>query len=293
MSSSINFKNILVVGVGLIGGSIIRALKESSFSGEVYGIDSDKGAVTSAHDLGFIQNKDMNIPKDLDDLLVIFSVPVLSIKEALSQINVMINTENVIYTDTLSVKSSILNTLKVLDKTVLKRFVLSHPIAGSEQSGFKASSATLFKEKLSIVCPHEDNSELDVSKIEDFWKALGSYTKKLSANDHDELFGKTSHMPHVIAYALMDSLYQDLGEKTFLYSGGSLEDYTRISSSDPIMWRDIMVSNDKSILSSIESFKRSLDYLSKLIETNNTSGLIDFFSTVKKARDKSISRKED
>ncbi len=190
-------------------------------------------------------------------------------------------------------KSSILNTLKTLDKTVLKRFVLSHPIAGSEQSGFKASSATLFKEKLSIVCPHEDNSELDVSKIEDFWKALGSYTKKLSANDHDELFGKTSHMPHVIAYALMDSLYQDLGEKTFLYSGGSLEDYTRISSSDPIMWRDIMVSNDKSILSSIESFKRSLDYLSKLIETNNTSGLIDFFSTVKKARDKSISQKED
>ena len=293
MSSSINFKNILVVGVGLIGGSIIRALKESSFSGEVYGIDSDKGAVTSAHDLGFIQNKDTNIPKDLDDLLVIFSVPVLSIKEALSQINIMINTENVIYTDTLSVKTSILNTLKVLDKNVLKRFVLSHPIAGSEQSGFKASSATLFKEKLSIICPHEDNSERDVSKIEDFWKALGSYTKKLSANDHDELFGKTSHMPHVIAYALMDSFYQDLGEKTFLYSGGSLEDYTRISSSDPIMWRDIMVSNDKSILSSIESFKRSLDYLSKLIETNNTSGLIDFFSTVKKARDKSISRKED
>ncbi len=293
MSSSINFKNILVVGVGLIGGSIIRALKESSFSGGVYGIDSDKRAVTSAYDLGFIQNKDINIPKDLDDLLVIFSVPVLSIQEAMSQINIMINTKNVIYTDTLSVKSSILNTLKALDKTFLKRFVLSHPIAGSEQSGFSASSAALFKEKLSIICPHEDNSEQDVSKIEDFWKALGSYTKKLSANDHDELFGKTSHMPHVIAYALMDSLYQDLGEKTFLYSGGSLEDYTRIASSDPIMWKDIMVSNDKSILSSIESFKRSLDELSELIGTNNTTGLIEFFSTVKNARDKSISGKED
>ncbi len=86
MSSSINFKNILVVGVGLIGGSIIRALKESSFSGGVYGIDSDEKAVTSAHDLGFIKNKDTNIPKDLDDLLVIFSVPVLSIQEAMSQI---------------------------------------------------------------------------------------------------------------------------------------------------------------------------------------------------------------
>ena len=293
MSLSVNFKNILVVGVGLIGGSIIRALKEISFSGEVYGIDDDERTVTSAYDLGFIQNKDSNIPNDLDDLLVIFSVPVLSIQEAISQINILINTKNVIYTDTLSVKSSILNTLKALDKTILERFVLSHPIAGSEQSGFKASSATLFKQKLSIICPHEDNSELDVSKVEEFWKALGSYTKKLSANDHDELFGKTSHMPHVIAYALMDSLYQDLGEKTFLYSGGSLEDYTRIASSDPIMWRDIMISNDKSILSSIKSFKRSLDELSELIETNNTTGLIKFFSTVKKARDKSISGKED
>ena len=291
MKSSIDFKNILVVGVGLIGGSIIRALKDNSFSGEVYGIDNNKKTITSAYDLGFIQNKDTNIPNDLEDLLVIFSVPVLSIQEAISQLNI-INTENVIYTDTLSVKSSILNTLKASDVNIIKRFVLSHPIAGSEQSGFQASTGSLFKNKLSIICPHRDNAEKDISKVEDFWKALGSYTKKLSANDHDELFGKTSHMPHVIAYALMDSLYQDLGKKTFLYSGGSLEDYTRIASSDPIMWRDIMVSNDKSILSSIESFKNSLDVLSKLIETNNTDGLVDFFSSVKNARDKSISGKE-
>ena len=293
MDSSIKFGNILVVVIVLIGGSIIRALKENSFAGGVYGIDVDKDALSSAYELGLIENIDENIPGDLDDLLVIFSVPVLSFQEAMSQINMMINTENVIYTDTLSVKSSILNTLKTLDRTVLERFVLSHPIAGSEQSGFKASSATLFKQKLSIICPHEDNSELDISKVEEFWKALGSYTKKLSANDHDELFGKTSHMPHVIAYALMDSLYQDLGEKTFLYSGGSLEDYTRIASSDPIMWKDIMVSNDKSILNSIESFKKSLDELSGLIDSKNATGLIKFFSSVKIARDKSILGKED
>ena len=100
-------------------------------------------------------------------------------------------------------------------------------------------------------------------------------------------------MPHVIAYALMDSLYQDLGEKTFLYSGGSLEDYTRIASSDPVMWKDIMVSNDKSILSSIESFKSSLDKLSELIETNDATGLIEFFHAVKDSRDESISGKKD
>jgi len=293
MVSSVNFKNVLVVGVGLIGGSIIRALKEYAFSGRIFGIDSDTKAVISAYDLGLIQNKDTTIPKDLEDLLVIFSVPVLSVEEAISQISEMINTKNVVYTDTLSVKSSILSTLKKLDKNILHKFVLSHPIAGSEQSGFNASSPTLFQERLSIICPHENNSEQDVSRVEAFWNALGSYTKKLSANDHDDLFGKTSHMPHVVSYALMDSIYQDLGENTFLYSGGSLEDYTRIASSDPIMWRDIMISNDKSILSSIESFKESLDDLSKLIETKNTNGLVDFFSNVKKARDKSISGKED
>ncbi len=288
MNSSIDFKNILVIGVGLIGGSIIRTLKESFFSGGVYGLDNDKSAVTSAYDLGMIQNKDTNIPNDLDDLLVIFSVPVLAVEEAISQVSPMINAKNILYTDTLSVKSSILSTLKELDKKIFNKFVLSHPIAGSEQSGFNASSSSLFQDRLSIICPHENNSEKDVSRVEDFWKALGSYTKKLSANDHDDLFAKTSHMPHVIAYALMDSLRQDLGENTFLYSGGSLEDYTRIASSDPIMWKDIMVSNDKSILSSIELFKKSLDDLSKLIETNNTNGLVDFFSAVKKARDKSI-----
>ena len=293
MSFSINFKNILVVGVGLIGGSIIRALKESSFSGKVYGIDNDVGTLTTAYNLGYIQNQDTNIPKDLDNILVIFSVPVLSIQEVMSHIKTLINAKNVIYTDTLSVKSSVLKTLETRDNSFLNRFVLSHPIAGSEQSGFKASSATLFKGKLSIICPHENNSKRDVSKVEDFWKAIGSYTKKLSVHDHDELFGKTSHMPHVIAYAIMDSLYQDLGDKAFLYSGGSLEDYTRIASSDPIMWKDIMVSNDKPILNSIESFKRSLDKLSKLIETNNTTGLIEFFSTVKTARDKSILGKKD
>ena len=293
MSASIGFKNVLVVGVGLIGGSIIRALKEISFSGGVYGVDTNKEAVTSAYDLGFIQNKEVDIPKDLDDLLVIFSVPVLSVKDAISRISEMIDTKNILYTDTLSVKSAILSSLRELDKNILNKFVLSHPIAGSEKSGFSASSPSLFRDRLSIVCPHENNSELDVSRVENFWKALGAYTKQLSANDHDDLFGKTSHMPHVIAYALMDSLYQDLGKNAFLYSGGSLEDYTRIASSDPIMWRDIMVSNNKSILSSIESFKNSLDDLSRLIEKNNGDGLVDFFSSVKEARDSSISGKGD
>ena len=170
---------------------------------------------------------------------------------------------------------------------------MSHPIAGSEQSGFFASSPNLFEDKLSIICPNDNNAEKDILRIEEFWKYLGSYTKKISASEHDDLFAKTSHMPHVISYSLMNSLYKDLGDNTFFYSGGSLEDYTRIASSDPIMWKDIMVSNHEPILSSLNAFKKSLDDLSNLIEKNDSDGLVDFFSEVKKARDKSILKKED
>ena len=288
-----DFKNILIVGIGLIGGSILHALKERSFSGRIYGIDTNKSAVSSAYELGLILNKDTNLPKELDDLCVIISVPVLSVEDALSQIDQIINKEDVIYTDTLSVKSSILEILKTLDSRVLKQFVLSHPIAGSEQSGFFASSPNLFEDKLSIICPHDNNAEKDILRIEEFWKYLGSYTKKISASEHDDLFAKTSHMPHVISYSLMNSLYKDLGDNTFFYSGGSLEDYTRIASSDPIMWKDIMVSNHEPILSSLNAFKKSLDDLSNLIEKNDSDGLVDFFSEVKNARDKSILKKED
>lgn len=288
-----DFKNILIIGIGLIGGSILRALKERSFHGGVYGIDTDEEAISSAYDLGLIINKDANVPRRLEDLCVIISVPALSVKDALSKIDQIVNKGDVIYTDTLSVKSSILETLKTLDPEILKQFVLSHPIAGSEKSGFIASSSNLFQDRLSIICPHNDNSGKDILRIEEFWKYLGSYTKQISASDHDDLFAKTSHMPHVISYSLMNALYQDLGESTFFYSGGSLEDYTRIASSDPIMWKDIMVSNREPILSSLKAFKISLDDLSNLIESNDSEGLIDFFSEVKKVRDKSILKKED
>ena len=123
MNTLIEFKNILVVGVGLIGGSIIRSLKDTNFSGKVYGIDNNKEAITLAHSHGFIKNKTENIPSDLDGLLVIFSVPVLSIEDAINKIERIIESEDVLYTDTLSVKSSILSALRNLDQNILNRFI--------------------------------------------------------------------------------------------------------------------------------------------------------------------------
>ena len=287
MNLDLAFENILVVGLGLIGGSVLQTLKAQSYPGNTYGIDSNPSAVSKAKEMGLILNKDQNIETDLQNVLVIFSVPTLSITKAIDDLN--LSTENVLYTDTCSVKSSVLKDINSRDSKFLNKFIPSHPIAGSEKSGLVASTPSLFDKRLTIVCPHENNQEDDVKKIEAFWNNLGSVTKRLPANNHDELFAKTSHLPHVISYALMDSIFKGLSDETFLYSGGSLESYTRIASSDPLMWKDIMIANEKSIVESIESFKESLDILLEMIKKKDSHELINFFTDIKKSRDELLS----
>ena len=281
------FENILVVGLGLIGGSVLQALKSQSYPGNTYGIDSNSSEISKAKEMDLILNKDQNIERDLQNVLVIFSVPTLSITKAIDDLN--LSTDDVLYTDTCSVKSSVLKDINSRDPKFLNKFILSHPIAGSEKSGLVASTPTLFDKRLTIVCPHERNEEDDIKKIEAFWNTLGSVTKRLPANNHDELFAKTSHLPHVISYALMDSIFKDLSDETFLYSGGSLESYTRIASSDPLMWKDIMIANEESIVESIENFKESLDILLEMIKKKDSQELINFFTDVKKSRDELLS----
>ena len=287
MNPDLAFENIVVVGLGLIGGSILQTLKSQSYTGNTYGIDSNASAISKAKELSLIVNKDQNIETDLENVLVIFSVPTLSITKAIDDLN--LSTEDILYTDTCSVKSSVLEDINSRESKFLNKFIPSHPIAGSEKSGLVASTSTLFDNRLTIVCPHEKNEEEDVKKIEAFWNNLGSVTKRLPANNHDELFAKTSHLPHVISYSLMDSIFKDLSEEAFLYSGGSLESYTRIASSDPLMWKDIMIANEKSIVESIENFKESLDILLEMIKKKDSHELINFFTDIKKSRDELLS----
>ena len=287
MNPDLAFKNIVVVGLGLIGGSILQTLKSQSYAGNTYGIDSNASAISKAKEMSLIVNKDQNIETDLENVLVIFSVPTLSITKAIDDLN--LSTEDILYTDTCSVKSSVLEDINRRESKFLNKFIPSHPIAGSEKSGLVASTSTLFDNRLTIVCPHEKNEEDDIKKIEAFWNNLGSVTKRLPAKNHDELFAKTSHLPHVISYALMDSIFKDLSDETFLYSGGSLESYTRIASSDPLMWKDIMIANEKSIVESIENFKESLDSLLEMIKKKDSHELINFFTDIKKSRDELLS----
>ena len=286
-----NFNSILVVGIGLIGGSILKNISEKKFKGHLYGLDLNEEVINEAFELGLIENNDKNIQRIEEDCLVVLSVPSLSFAKAINTVKKSISLQKVVFTDTLSAKSTVLAYLES-DPDLSRKFILSHPIAGSEKSGLANSTPSLFKNKLVIVSPQKSNQVLDLEKVQIFWKELGSNVVLLDPKRHDSIFAKTSHLPHAIAYALMDFLFNNLDRDTFNYSGGSLEDYTRIASSNSIMWKDIMLSNKDELLKAIDGFKISLDKLSDLIEIGDPEAIKEFLDFVKQARDNLINQKD-
>ena len=275
------FKNILVVGLGLIGGSILKTIKELNIPLEVYGLDLDEEVTKKANNIGLINNIDNQLKKIEEDCLIIFSVPSLSIERAFKLIQDSFNDEKVIFTDTFSSKSKLLEFLESNTK-VGEKFVMSHPIAGSEKSGLANYNSLLIKDKLlvlSAVNGEKDNKKLN--KVKNFWELIGSKVTILDSEELDKVFSKTSHLPHVIAFTLMHYLEKELGDKVFKYSGGSLESYTRIASSDPLMWKDVTVSNKEAVLEAIKGFKSSLNQISELIESEDEESILDYLRFVK------------
>ena len=288
MSSKKEFENILIVGIGLIGGSIAKKIKDNCFSGNVYGFEKNTEALKEAYQKGLIANDEHIDLKDSENLLVIFCVPVLAFKQALDSVLKYLPSKDIVFTDTSSTKTKIYSILSTEFENILENFVLSHPIAGSEKSNLEYSNKDLFDGKVVVISPHNRNDQDHIDLVINFWRLLGSSEKLLSPKDHDLLFSKISHLPHVISYSLTESLFNSLGDRTFDFSGGSLEDYTRISSSDPIMWKDILISNNQNILDSIEEFEESLSFLKNLIRNQDEKALVDFFTRVKALRDNSL-----
>jgi len=272
-----NVENILVVGLGMIGSSIAVAAKSKGI--KVNGIDLNENVVKKAIEENIIDAGIKSLEEiDTNDIdLIILAVPPKKTLELFEKLNYLWNT-SVTITDTSSVK----NHINLKD---VNNIVLSHPIAGSERSGLENSKDSLFVERITVISPHETNENHHIDRVAEFWKELGSSTKILSSKDHDAIFAKTSHLPHVISYALMQSLFGKLHEKTFEFSGGSLEDYTRIASSDPIMWKDIFISNNENILKSIEDFELSIKELKELINQQDDEAILEFLKNTKTLRD--------
>ena len=289
------FDNILIVGCGLIGSSILRASINKKISKNFYIYEKSKKNVS------FIKKIDKRI-KFLNKIdhkvsnmdLIVLSTHMNQYNNIIKKLNRYISSKNLI-TETGSTKRNI-ESLINKNKKLKKIFVPSHPIAGSEVSGPEFGNKDLFKGKWCIILKNNNKSEKNLKKIDKFWKKLGSKIIFMNSVDHDKIFSMTSHLPHLIAYNLIKTAtdFQKENKKNIIkYSAGGLRDFSRTAASNEIMWRDIFFSNKDNVINSINIFIKNLNNLKKLIKNKNNKDILQILKNSKKIRKQIVDLKQD
>ncbi|QEY13034.1 prephenate dehydrogenase/arogenate dehydrogenase family protein [Cellvibrio sp. KY-YJ-3] len=279
----------VVVGIGLIGGSLAAGLKQRGACTEVIGIARKADTCSQAVACGVVDRAYMSLGDIAGELgagdIIFISVPTLSVTTVLQEIKEFISPE-VTITDGASVKGSVQRAAEQVFGVLPSQFVLGHPIAGSEKSGVTAANPNLYENHRVILTPFANTNAQDLALVSAMWQAVGAEVLTMSVEEHDEVLGATSHLPHVIAYSLVDTLAQDIhNPNIFRYAAGGFRDFTRIASSDPVMWHDIMRANKTAILQSMDLFIDNLSRLRSSIEHEDSDYLLKVFSRAKEARD--------
>ena len=289
------FDKICIIGCGLIGSSILRGITNKKISKSVTIFDKSKEVVE------IIKKENLcdNISKDIqsavkDSDLVILAVPLSSYKEVLLSAKDSFRNEAIV-TDTGSVKKEV---NKIFENLNLKNisWLASHPIAGTEESGPAAGFKDLFKNRWTIICDQESSNNEKVEKLKSFWEFLGSKVKLMSIKEHDYILGLTSHLPHAIAYNIVMTAINNnekFKEEIIKYSAGGLRDFTRIASSDPLMWRDIFIDNSENILKILNDFSTNIEEFKKAVLEKNGDKLIKIFASTKNVRKEIIKAGQD
>ena len=289
------FNNITIIGCGLIGSSILRAINKKKISKKVNVYDKSKEV------LSFLKKENLNvdISNDIvtsvkDAELIIIAVPLSSYKEILLSIKDSLK-KNIILTDTGSVKKEI---NKIIENLNLENvsWIGSHPIAGTENSGPRFGFAEIFENRWCIVSPSDKARDEDLDKIKKFWEKIGSNVRTMSFEEHDYILSLTSHLPHAIAYNIVKTAVtneEKIKKDVVQYSAGGLRDFTRIAASDPTMWRDIFIDNSENILKVLDSFSNNLENMKQAIKEKNGDKLIKLFSATKEVRKDVIEAGQD
>jgi len=275
---------ITIIGVGLIGGSLARALKSNNLANIVFGYGRDQNRLEAATKEGIIDqySTDLKIAVDGADIVVI-ATPVGSFEPLLYDLKPLI-TQHMIVTDVGSTKSSIANSAKHILDEMLSNFIPAHPIAGKEKSGFEASDAGLFLNKKVIITPLDTNLPESINTIKKMWEDVGANVDFMSSESHDELLGMTSHLPHMLAFSLVNYLVSQ-NPSASIYAAGGFKDFSRIASGDAVMWSDICLNNKAQIIKHIKNYQKTLDSLVSSIDNENNDELEAFFVNAKKTRD--------
>ena len=288
------FNKISIIGCGLIGSSILRAIVEKKLASKISAYDKSSKATDYLKKNFSIEvcNNISNVVKDSD--LVIIASPLSSYKEILLSIQSNLK-ENVILTDTGSAKKEV---NKIISNLNLKNvnWIASHPIAGTEYSGPEAGFATLFNNRWCILSADKKASKDKINELEKFWSNLGSKVKSMSFEDHDYILSLTSHLPHAVAYSIVKTAINNddkFKDDIIQYSAGGLRDFTRIAASDPLMWKDIFIDNSDNILKVLDNYSKNLEEIKNAIKNKDSKKLLEIFSSTKKIRKEIIKAGQD
>ena len=282
-------ERLSIIGVGLIGGSLARALREAGAVGEVVGCGRARPNLERAVALGVIDRFEHDpVAAVAGADLVFVAVPLGAMRAIFSAVKDHLRADAIL-TDGGSVKGSVVADARAAFGGVPPRLVPGHPIAGTEHSGVEASFATLYRNRRVILTPVAETDPQAVESVERMWRTCGAEVSRMSVAHHDEVLAATSHLPHMLAYGLVDALARmDETDEIFRYAAGGFRDFTRIASSSPVMWRDICMANREALSAMLARFSVELSDLAQAIRLGDAQTLLEVFERAKAARDRYV-----
>jgi len=289
------FNKVCIIGCGLIGSSIARAIRKNHLSSKIVSSNRSDSVNKKVIELKIVDDSSSDTKKMAEGSdLIIIATPLSSYEDIISKIKNSLKSGTIL-TDVGSVKENIINLIEK-DVPANVSWISSHPIAGTEESGPEAGFSELFKNRWCILTPSKKAQEKDIKLLEAFWKKIGSKVDIMEAKQHDYILSITSHMPHLIAYNIVNTSLNIQDEKESVivkYSAGGLRDFTRIAASNPIMWRDIFIQNKKNTSKMIDKFIEDLEDLKKAIENEDGKKLEEIFTKTKKIRKEIVEAGQD
>lgn len=289
-SSALSSRQVCIVGLGMIGGSIARGLRLALPELTITAVDQDADALRVA-----LEDGTLSASGSIEELaasadLIILAVPPLALPGLLAQLQAHARAAAV-FTDVGSVKTHIAEALAGCDESFASRFVPGHPIAGSEKSGYQAANPELFAGRKLILTPLPHNNAAAVAEVNRLWRILGAEVLGMSPSRHDEVLAATSHLPHLLAYAIVDLLlHQDSSEDIFRYAAGGFADFSRVASSNAQMWSDVFVANAEATEKVLDQYINYLQSLKALINQRAGQDLKTIFQRAKQTRDNFVLR---
>ena len=277
---------LCVIGVGLIGGSLVRALRQSHAVGEVIGAGRREEPLRKALELGVIDRYELDLERAVAEAdMVVVAVPLGAMGAVFTAIAGKLPPDCVL-TDVGSAKGSVVGDVRRIFGGTPPGFVPGHPIAGTEKSGMEVSFPELFRGRKVILTPLVETDAKALERVRRMWELTGAEVVEMGVRHHDEVLAATSHLPHMLAFALVDTLARlDDRVEIFRYAAGGFRDFTRIASSDPQMWHDICLANRQQLLAMIDLFCRDLKRLMEAIDQGDSDAIMTIFQRAKHARD--------